>query len=104
MSSDHKIKLYGLTLPLLSDCSYEFEMGISILGVNTKTRELEFVIDWAEYWDGSLKDHVNWWNYANDNMIDMIYWHYSLAIRQKLLEMFDAIDYNDAEDNPYPDW
>lgn len=102
--SDRVVKFYGMTLPQLSDSTFDVELGISILGLNIKRGEIEFVIDWGEYWDGETKDGCRWWKHASETMLDMIYNRYSLAISQHLLDLQEKIDYDNAEDNDYPDW
>lgn len=98
MSSDHIIKMKGLTLPS-SESTHDVEFGVTVLGINVKTRMVEFVIDWLEY-----RDDETLWKRMPDSMINLFEWRYALQIRDKLLALQEEIDYNDAEDNPYPDW
>lgn len=95
MSVQHLIKLDRVTLPSLSDMTYDVTLAVSVIEISTKDRFVEFVIDsysaTGEY-------------YYDQLIINAIEARYSAAIRSKLLEIQDKIEYDDAEDNGYPDW
>lgn len=104
MISDHNFRFKGLTFPKLSDNTYEVEVGVSVETISTKTRQVSYVLDWIQYWDGDLFENTMVWKSGDVDMLYDFNIRYRNRIRDLLLAFQIEMEYNEAEDNGYPNW
>lgn len=103
MSITHIISLKNISRPDALEV-IDLDIGVTIESINTKTKEVEYIIDWAEYFDGEHVDNCMVWKRASPNMCNSLYWVAGDKIREALLAIQEELEYNEAEDNGYPDW
>lgn len=104
MISEHNIRFKGLTFPTFSDNTYEVEVGVSIETISTKTHQVVYVLDWMQYWDGDLFENTKVWKNGAIEMLNDFNIRYRNKVRDRLLELQIEMEYNEAEDNGYPNW
>lgn len=97
MSAQHTISLKNIKHYSVIEA---IEIGVTIESINTRTKEVDYIIDWAEYFDGSCK----LWKKSSPAMCQSLYWVAGDEIREALLAIQEELEYNEAEDNGYPDW